>query len=63
MNPPTQLLSVKDLARELGRGERYVWYMRARGFKMPGGRATVVEARQWLARHPKPCSTQEKVAA
>lgn len=52
---PNDLLSIKDLARKLGRSERYVKYMVARGFKMIAGRATVTDALTWLDHNPKPC--------
>jgi hypothetical protein len=50
------LLSPKQLAAELGRSIRYVRAMVARGFIMPGGTATLSEARRWLVRNPPPCS-------
>lgn len=50
----TDLLSIKELAFALGRGRTYVFAMKVRGFRMPGGRATLAEARVWLATHPKP---------
>ena len=46
------LLSVKELAWELGRNPRYVYAMRRAGFVMPGGRATVNQALVWLVEHP-----------
>lgn len=61
--PTTRLLSVKELAAALGRTQRYVWHMRARGFVMIGGRATLVEARAWLAAHPFPCARKHRKAA
>ncbi len=56
MNPPdhNQLLSIKELADALRRNRRYITAMRARGFAMPGGLATLGEARAWLARNPPP---------
>lgn len=51
-----KLLSVCELAFEMGRSVRYVYAMRANGFLMPGGRATVSEARAWLVRNPPPTS-------
>lgn len=49
-----KLLSGKELADELGRCEDYPRAMRRAGFRMPGGRATLEEARRWLSkRKPK----------
>lgn len=53
---PEKLLTAKELAAELRRGYRYVLAMRARGFQMPGGTATLSEAREWLRGTPKPCA-------
>lgn len=53
----TQLLTTKELAAALKRSRGYVQAMKARGFPMPGGTATVEEARAWLARHPQPRGT------
>ena len=50
-----QLLTAKELAFELRRSYRYVRYMRKAGFQMPGGVATIAEARQWLERNHPPC--------
>lgn len=50
-----RLLTAKELAGELRRGYRFVMAMRARGFPMPGGTATLGEARAWLRRNPRPC--------
>lgn len=58
-----KLLSIKELASDLGVSRRFVTYMKAAGFQMPGGRATVSEARGWLARNPPPCSKREFKAA
>lgn len=46
------LLRLTELARALRCSRTYVWSMKRRGFTMPGGRATVSEARQWLREHP-----------
>jgi len=51
-----RLLSIKELASELGRERTYVWAMKCRGFKMPGGRATLLDALAWLEKHPTPRS-------
>lgn len=59
--PTTRLLSVKELARELGRTERYVWHMRRRGFVMIAGRATLVAAIAWLQFNPFPCGGKKGV--
>ena len=51
-----ELLSVKELARALKRSERYVWFMRARGFRMLAGRTTLNSALKFLATNPTPCA-------
>jgi hypothetical protein len=50
------LLSGKELAAALGRDRTYISAMKKRGFEMPGGRATLREARSFLARNPRPRS-------
>jgi hypothetical protein len=55
-----KLLSVKELADALGRSETYVRHMKMIGFKMPGGRATVNEAREFMSKHNNPCSEYRK---
>jgi hypothetical protein len=45
-------LTIKELAFELNHGRGYVHAMKAAGFRMPGGMATVAEAREWLAANP-----------
>jgi hypothetical protein len=52
---PEKLLTVKELAFELRRSTKFVYAMRALGFEMPGGTATVTEARAWLMKNPSPC--------
>ena len=44
----TKLLTVKELAFELRRSVNYVYSMRKAGFQMPGGTATLTEARAFL---------------
>lgn len=51
-----RMLSVKQLADALGRSERYVWYMRRMGFRMPRGRASLADARDFLSTATAPCS-------
>lgn len=49
-----QLMTAKELAYYL-RGvhtAHYVYAMRAWGFQMPGGTATIREAREWLRDNP-----------
>lgn len=46
------LLMVKELADKLRRHENYVYRMRAAGFVMPGGTATLDQARLWLMMNP-----------
>jgi hypothetical protein len=48
------LLTPKELGHELRRNARYVYAMRHAGFPMPGGTATLSEARLWLEVHPYP---------
>lgn len=48
------LLTVKELAFELRKNASYVYAMRARGFKMPAGLATLNQALKWLDKHPSP---------
>jgi hypothetical protein len=43
---------VKGLAAVLKRSREYVADMRSSGFIMPGGRATLRMAFDWLAKHP-----------
>lgn len=51
-----QLLAIKELADALRKHRSYVDQMKARGFEMPGGTATISEARAWLVRNPAPKS-------
>jgi|GEM_PF-6806455 len=50
----TELLTPKELAGMLKRNVSYVYAMRVRGFAMPGGRATLVDALSWLNSNPNP---------
>lgn len=43
-----KLLSTKELAYELGRSRTYVTAMKRLGFPMPGSRATLTDAINWL---------------
>lgn len=56
MNDHHQLLTMKELGAALRRPRSYIQAMKSRGFKMPGGQATLNEARAWLARNPPPRS-------
>jgi len=47
-----ELLTVKELAHALNRSPWYVYGMRRAGFPMPGGTATLDEARAWLQLRP-----------
>jgi hypothetical protein len=49
-----KLLTASELAFELRKSVKYIYAMRKRGFLMPGGVATVAEARAWLVRNPAP---------
>jgi hypothetical protein len=51
-----ELLKPKELAAVLRRNVKFVYAMKARGFAMPGGTATVEEARVWLLENPNPRS-------
>jgi hypothetical protein len=51
-----QLLSIKELADAFRKHRSYVDAMKARGFSMPGGTATIDEARSFLVRNPAPKS-------
>jgi hypothetical protein len=51
---PNALLTSKELAGLLRRHPSFVYGMRRQGFPMPGGTATLAEAREWLLRNPKP---------
>jgi hypothetical protein len=54
------LLDVKGLALEMKRSVSYVTNMKKRGFEMPGGRATLASAMEWIGRNPSPCSKKKK---
>lgn len=49
-----KLLSPKELADALSRSRTYVFAMKRAGFPMQGNRATLAEARAWLALNPNP---------
>lgn len=50
--PTAEFLNATELAKALRCCRTYVEAMKRGGFVMPGGRATVSEARQWLREHP-----------
>lgn len=54
MDAPTAspYLRAGKLAKRLNVSRTYLWGMRRDGFTMPGGLATIEEARQWLRDHP-----------
>lgn len=56
----TELLTTKELAAMLKRAPSYVYAMRARGFPMPGDRATLREALAWLTKHPQPRASKQR---
>lgn len=61
MNATTEkLLTIKELAAELRRSYGYVLAMRARGFRMPGNRATLQAALEWLEEHPSPRGVEKE---
>lgn len=47
-----ELLYPEELAAALRRSRTYVFAMKRAGFPMPGGSATLTEAREWLLEHP-----------
>jgi len=50
------LLTPKELAAEAGFSIRTMRQIVRRGFKMPGGLATLDELRDWQRRNPRPFS-------
>lgn len=46
------LLYADELAEGLRRGRGYVYAMKKHGFQMPGGTATLGDARTWLRERP-----------
>ena len=56
MTHTKDLMTTKELAQALKKSRSYVQAMKRRGFQMPGGVATVDEAREWLRSHPEPRS-------
>lgn len=53
---PNELHDAKTLAIRLKRHSSFVYAMKQRGFKMPGGRASVNQALRWLSNHIAPKS-------
>jgi len=47
------LLYQKELAARIRKSRTFVCAMKKAGFEMPGGTATVEEARAWLRANPK----------
>ena len=47
-----KLLYADELAEALRRSRGYICAMKSAGFLMPGGTASVEEARAWLREHP-----------
>ena len=59
-HPPSEpLFRPKELASLLRRNVSFVYKMKARGFVMPGGTATLTEAREWLRVNPQPRAAQK----
>lgn len=52
------LLNASQLAKVLGVQNNYITKMKAKGFLMPGGRCTVVDALEWRKKNPRYESTQ-----
>lgn len=63
MTAADPLLTTKELAAKLGRCRHYVYWMRVNGFRMPGGTATLSEAREWLDKNPAPCAKRNRQQA
>ena len=61
MQPEEELLTMDELADKLKRSRRYVQYMRYRGFEMPGGRATLKEAVDFLGKVKTPCAKESEL--
>lgn len=61
MEHPEALFTPKELAFLLKRARTYVYAMKRQGFKMPGGKATLGEARAWEATHPAPRGNQKEI--
>jgi len=55
-----KLLTRKELASELKKTRCYVSMMCRMGFQMPGGTATLKEARDFLIRNPSPYGKANK---
>jgi len=59
LSPTEELLTRKELAARLKRDRSYISAMIALGFTMPGGTATLAEAREFLKSHPNPRSRKK----
>jgi hypothetical protein len=55
-----KLLRPKELCAALQRSRTYLWCMKRLGFRMPGGTATLTEARDFLARVPFPMRARNR---
>lgn len=55
-----KLLSAKELAFYLDRSPRYVGDMKRAGFPMPGGRASLNQAIDWLGKNPDFSTTKAR---
>lgn len=50
-----------NLAEAIGKSRSYLYAMKKAGFEMPGGQASVVEAREWLSARPNfSCASYSK---
>lgn len=56
-------LTIKELAAAFRRNRTYIQAMKRNGFVMIDGKATVAEAKAWLARNPPPRSQRTFKAA
>ena len=61
MQPEKELLTMDELADKMKRSRRYSQYMRYRGFEMPGGRATLKEAIDFLRKVKTPCAKEAEI--
>mgnify|MGYP001255476334 CR=1 FL=1 len=55
-----RLLRPKELCAALQRSRTYLWCMKRLGFRMPGGTATLAEARAFLSRVPFPMRARNR---
>lgn len=59
----SRLLSAKELAGELRKNVSYVYAMKAAGFPLVAGLATLASALDWLTAHPHPRAEKRRTVA